>query len=737
MLVGLAILGGGLLAIGVVLLARWIDALLWRRQLVAYRLELPRKLTHEQVSGWLSAVGASTRHIPIAIEIVATDHGIAHFMVVPRFHARMLVTQARNMLPGLRADAAPGYLADEGTIRAAGEFRVTSTSHPLGQDQAASAAGALLSALQPLGRGQMIRLSWLLAGTTAPHPAGLAKLAPDLARFRRLKQRSPLLRVCGRVAVSGAPPRIARALVYRVYSVMRVLDAPGAALVRRTLPWRVVASRVRERSIPLIIWPAILNTREVAGLLGFPIDNVQAPGLSLNTSRQLPPPPDMVRGPHVLAYSNFPGMEERPLGMSKADRLRHMWLLGPTGTGKSTRLADMAVHSAADGDGFLVVDPKSDLCEEILARLPAGRLDDVVVLNPAATGRPIGLNVLQAARDEASRELVVDNVVRIFSEIWKASFGPRTTDVLRNALLTLTATKASDGSAFTLVEVAPLLENARFRRFVTGQRGVPEPVRSFWLAFEAMSPAQRGQLVGPSLNKLRALTTRTSLRLMLGQSAGVEVGDVFTKRRIVLVSLNKGVIGSEGAALLGSLVVALLWQAALKRAVVPAGSRRPAWAYLDEFQDVLRLSDDVPDALSQARALGLGFVLAHQYLGQLPASLQAAVLGTVRSWMVFQPDYDDAKALERRFLPILAADDLMNLRAHEVVLRLCLDGQVYPPITGRTLPLGEPVRDALALAQASRERFGAARAAVDAELQARLEVGNAPGGFGRRRGAAA
>lgn len=271
----------------------------------------------------------------------------------------------------------------------------------------------------------------------------------------------------------------------------------------------------------------------------------------------------------------------------------------------SSRLRRLSASAiTADGDGFLVVDPKSDLCEEILARLPADRLDDVVVLNPAATGRPIGLNVLQAARDEASRELVVDNVVRIFSEIWKASFGPRTTDVLRNALLTLTATKAPDGSAFTLAEVAPLLENPRFRRSVTGQRGVPEPVRSFWQSYEAMSPAQRAQLVGPSLNKLRALTTRTSLRLMLGQSAGIEVGDVFTKRRIVLVSLNKGVIGSEGAALLGSLVVALLWQAALKRAAVPVGSRRSAWAYLDEFQDVLRLSDDVPDALSQARALG-------------------------------------------------------------------------------------------------------------------------------------
>lgn len=436
----------------------------------------------------------------------------------------------------------------------------------------------------------------------------------------------------------------------------------------------------------------------------------------------------------VLAYSNFPGMEDRPLGLGRADRLQHLWLLGPTGTGKSTRLADLALQSARDGDGFLVVDPKSDLCEEILARLPANRLEDVVVLNPAATARPIGFNVLQAARDEASRELVVDNVVRIFSEIWKASFGPRTTDVLRNALLTLTATKAHDGSAFTLVEVAPLLENPQFRRFVTAQPTVPESVRSFWQSYEAMHRPQQAQLIGPSLNKLRAFTTRTSLRLMLGQSAGIDIGEVFTKRRILLVSLNKGMVGSEGAALLGSLVVALLWQAALKRAALPAGARRPAWAYLDEFQDVLRLSDDVPDALSQARALGLGFVLAHQYLGQLPSSMQTAVLGTVRSWMVFQPDYEDARALERRFLPDLNADDLMNLRTHEAVLRLCLDGQVYRPVTGRTLALDEPTRDAFALTQASRQRFGTARAEIETALQARVKADSATHRIGRRPG---
>jgi hypothetical protein len=734
MLLALSLITAALAVIGVILTARWVDALLWRRQLVAYRLEPPRKLTHDQVSGWLAALGAATRHIPIVIEIVATDHGIAQFFLMPRFHARMLLSQVRNMLPGINTEHVPDYLVDDSTIRAAGELRLTSTSHPLGEGQAASAVGAILSALQPLGHGQVIRISWLLAGTTTPHPAGLAKLAPDLARLRRQKQKSPLLRACGRVAVSGAPPQIARALLYRVYSTMRVLDGPGAALVRRVLPWRVVAARIEDRSIPITIWPAILNTRELAGLLGFPLDEIRVPGLSVGTARQVPPPSTLPRTGLVLGHSNFPGMTTRPLALRATDRLRHLWLLGPTGTGKSTLIANMAVQDARAGSGFVVVDPKSDLCDDILARMPEERCRDVLVLNPAATDQPIGFNILQSARDEHARELVVDDVVRIFAEIWKSSFGPRTADVLRNALLTLTATRAPDGSAFTLAEVAPLLENPAFRRYVTGQSAVPESVQSFWGAFESLSRGELAQTISPSLNKLRALTTRTSLRLMLGQSSGLDVTDVFTKRRILLVSLNKGVVGSETAQLLGSLLVANLWHAALKRAAVPQRARSPVWAYLDEFQDVLRMGGDVVDALAQARGMGLGLVLAHQYLKQLPPALQAAVIGTVRSSVVFQLDQEDAKALERRYLPTLTTDDLMGLRQYEIAARLCVDGQTRAPMTGTTLPLDEPVRDAVALVQASRERYGAPRADVEAALRARVAVTNTTSArIGRRR----
>src|SRR5262249_40577520 len=162
-------------------------------------------------------------------------------------------------------------------------------------------------------------------------------------------------------------------------------------------------------------------------------------------------------------------------------------------------------------------------------RVPEKRRQDVLVLDPSVTDRPIGLNVLDTADGEHAEELAVDHLVHLMSSLWRSSWGPRTSDVLRNALLTLTHTRAADDNRFTLVELPELLLNPSFRRFVLSQPQVPGPVRPFWDAYEVMSDGERTQVIGPSLNKLRSFTTRTAIRLMLGQSQGVRLDEVFTK----------------------------------------------------------------------------------------------------------------------------------------------------------------------------------------------------------------
>jgi len=475
------------------------------------------------------------------------------------------------------------------------------------------------------------------------------------------------------------------------------------------------------RALPLTRW-MLLNASELASVVGLPIGEHYISGLPVGTSRHLPPSPAAPRSGLVLARSNYTGSSQA-LRIQAEDRLRHMWLLGPTGVGKSTLIANMALQDAAAGRSFALIDPKSDLVDDILSRLPEFRRDDVIVLDPSAFTKDqpvVGLNVLGQARSEHERELAADQAVYVMRSIWADSWGPRTSDVLRNAILTLTSTRATDGSTFTLAEVTPLLENASFRRFVTAQAGVPPSVRSFWSAYESYSDAQRLQIIGPSLNKLRALSTRTAVQLTLGQSRGIDMGEVLDRRKILLVPLSKGVVGTETAQLLGSLVVAQLVNAIFARAALPAAQRQPAYIYLDEFQEVMRLATDIPDALAQARGLGVGFVLANQYIHQLSDAAKRAVFGTVRSAVVFAlQDYDDARALERRFAP-LTAPELMRLPAYEIAAQLSESNSPARPVTGLTLPLPDAARDPAKLARYSALRHGMARSEIEAALLARI-----------------
>lgn len=733
---------GGLVVVGLVVGARWWSTQDWRASLTAYRLGLPRDVAAEDVQAWLASIVSGTHAPrlltppPLVLEVTATVDGIRHVLLVPSQTRGAVLSALRAALPAVRVEELPDYLARRPRLQMAAEGRLTNLMRPLAHERAERSAAALLAAMQPLHPGETVVLQWMFVGAVTPAPATAKRPAATLlellggedaaaeaeaARAARLKQAQPLLQACVRLGVAAESRARLYAVFGWVWGTLRGLNAPGAQVVRRHLPERLVADRLRRLAVPVTAWPLILNTHELAGLLGLPLGAVSLPGLPSTTARQLPPPVSLPTSGTVVGMSTYPGMTNRPLALSASDRLRHQWVLGPTGVGKSTLLAGQIHQDVAAGRGVVVFDPKGgDLIRDVLDRIPPNRVRDVVLLDPSSTTRPVGLNVLDLARGEHADELAVDHLVHLMSSLWHGSWGPRTSDVLRNALLTLTHTRAADGSRFTLVELPELLLNEGFRRFVTRQPGVPETVRPFWTAYEAMSDGERAQVIGPSLNKLRSLTTRTALRLMLGQSQGIQLDDVFRHRRILLVSLAKGVIGSETAALVGSLVMAGLWQAIQARVTVPAEKRQPVMLYLDEFQNFLRLPLDLADMLAESRALGAGLVLAHQYLGQLTDDTRTAILGTARTQITFQVEHDDAAVLAKRFGPLTAAD-LSGLATFEIAMRPCVNGATLAPVTGRTLPLPPLVSDGAALAQASQERWGRPRAEVEAALRTRLE----------------
>ncbi|RZS30517.1 type IV secretion system coupling TraD/TrwB family protein [Herbihabitans rhizosphaerae] len=349
-----------------------------------------------------------------------------------------------------------------------------------------------------------------------------------------------------------------------------------------------------------------------------------------------------------------------------------------------------------------------------------------MVIDPAAPGPVVGFNPLHAA---GSPERAAGFVFHVLHSIYAPSWGPRTADLLRASLLTLASSRPVDGvgSGFTVCEVPELLTNPGFRRSVTGQP-LPHGLAGFWRWYEALSNPERVHVIGPVLNKLRPFILSTPLRLILGQPTGVDLAGALTHRRIVVVTLKRGLLGAEAAMLLGSLVMSSVWHAVLTRAALPPSARRPAWLYVDEFHDIVRLPIDLADMLAQARGLGLGLTLAHQYLNQLAPAVRSAVLSTARTQVAFQPDYADARELAHRFGP-LSTEDLMGLGAFEIAARLCLHGTTLTPVTGRTLPLPDATTDGSQLAKNSRARYGLPAAEIDKQLIARTTP--TPTGDGR------
>lgn len=752
----LPVLLGGLLTAAVIALRLWLSES-WRRSLVALELLLPTSLSVEQLAGWLGAVAAIGHPSrfgivplrPLGLEVVATSVGVRHFLLVAEPDKGPLLASLRGALPGVGLREAPDYASRPSTERLAGELTITNRRRVLAVERAAAGSRSLLAALQPVPAGCAVRVQWLLTsgGTPRPVPSTKPKDAPgwvgellgqaeaadsEAVRAERLKYRDPLLRAVCRIGVTAPSPQAARRLFGRVWGPLHLLNAPGVRLRRRLAPSRLVCAAMRYRWLPLFGWPLLLNASEAAGLLPMASGNERLPGMRQTIARTLPPPRNVPTTGTVVALSNYPAMTEQALALREPDRLRHCWLLGPTGTGKSWLMANMALQDIARGRSTVIVDPKNDLVDDVLARLPERRRGEVIVLDPANLDRPVGFNVLASGRGDHAREQAVDHVLHVFAELWHSSWGVRTADVLRNACLALTHTAAPDGSAFTLAELPELLLNANFRRTVLAQPGVPISTRGFWQQYEALSDAERAQWIGPSLNKLRQLTTRTPLRLTLGQSAGLDLQQVLENPTIVCLRLSPGTVGEATSDLIGTLFLGALWQAILGRQSMAPEHRRPVHVYLDEFARLLRLPLSFADMLSLSRALGVSFNLANQFIRQLPEAARQAVFGTVRTHIAFQTDHDDARLLAPRYAP-LSADDLTGLEPYEVVMRACVDGQTLPPVTGRTVPLPPRFRDAHDVARESSESFGTPRADVEAALAAR--IASTTPDIGRRRSA--
>jgi hypothetical protein len=684
-----------------------------------HRLRWPREMDLARLQA-ISRLLAAAAGAPVVLETVGREGAVEHRLALPLSRSDAVIEQLRAAAPGLGMVALERRRPIEPTR--ALELRLTTSQRALRIEQAEIVSRAVLTALALARRGEQLVLQWQLltavpparvasgSGSGEPLPMSVAdvlvgrrgRLDGEGRQALRAKRALPVWRLAGRLAVSAATPAREQMLLRELVAALRLADSPGVRLLAKTCsPMRI------DRFGRSWFAPLRLNSAELITVSGWPVGLTAGAPIERNGGRALPPSKAVPTGRRVVGVSTFPG-RERPLALSAHDGLRHLHLLGPTGTGKSTLLLNLIAQDIAAGRGVVVIEPKGDLIREVLERVPADRLDDVVLFDPADERQPVGLNPL--ARNGRPPELVADQLLALFRGMYESSWGPRTNDIMAASLLTLARTAGA-----TLCALPALLGEPSFRHRVVSALDDPIGLEPFWQAYENWSAAERQAAIAPTLNRIRPFLVRPQLRAVLGQARPrFDFSQVFSRRKVVLVSLAKGALGSEAAALLGSLILTQLWAAALRRATVSPARRQPVFVYVDEVQDYLRLPTDLGEALVQARGLGVGFVLAHQHLSQLDPSTRAAVLTNARSRVCFQLATDDARVLASG---ALSSDDLRELPVFEVYAQLVAEGAVQPWCSARTLPPSSSLSDPDDLCKRSRARYGIDRRIIDAELE--------------------
>lgn len=560
----------------------------------------------------------------------------------------------------------------------------------------------LTAGMADLEDGELVVFQVLFQETTAPWGESAIRAvgdneggaffadAPRIAALAREKMQCPLFAAVARVAVRSGSEGRAWQLLRAVSGGLAPLDnAEGNAL----LPLEndnypddahaedVVCRRSRRSGM-------LLNVNELVTLVHPPSASVRAERLERAATKTRGAPAAALGHPLVLGTNSHNG-RTLPVTLGAGQRLRHMYLIGASGTGKSTLLLNMIVQDLRQGAGFAVLDPHGDLIDQILELIPEERRDDVVLLDASDEDYPVGFNIL-TARSEVEKNLLASDLVAVFRRL-STTWGDQMTSVLGNAILAFLESPAGG----TLADLRRFLVESEFREQVL--RTVTDPEIVYYWRREF--PLLAGRPQAPLLTRLDTFLRPKIIRHMVNQRQDrLDFRWMMDHRKIFLAKVAQGAIGEENAYLLGTLIVTKLHQMALGRQNTPEAERTPFFLYIDEFHNFITPS--IAAILSGARKFGLGLILSHQELRQIfhhSADVASAVIANPYTRVCFRLGDDDAKRLQGGFASF-DAQDLQSLGVGEAIVRMERSEHDF---TLETTPLPRPDP---AVAQATRER---------------------------------
>jgi hypothetical protein len=483
-------------------------------------------------------------------------------------------------------------------------------------------------------------------------------------------------------------------------------------------------TRLYERSLSphLVSWPTIVSSSELSDLYHFPNTTLtKTEDLVKSRSRDLPAPLSMKHSKaqlDVIVGQNDFGGHMQPIGLTQQQRQKHVYVIGKTGTGKTTMLINAICQDMENGKGVAVLDPHGDMFKELLSRVPKHRLKDVVVFDPSDREYPVGLNILDPGIDfideDDKQEWITSAVLSVFAKLSEeGQWGPRMEHILRNT--TLTALQTPQPNLFTMQR---LLTDKSYQRAVA--KGLKDPVlKQFWdKEFKLMGTMQLATATAPLTHRLgHFITSKMSRHILLQDKSTLRMTDIMNEGKILLVNLAKGDIGEDQSFFFGTILTSFIWMAAYQRTKIPEKQRRDFFVYVDEFQNFA--TPQFGDIMSEGRKFHISLTVSHQNIAQIEdKDLVKVVAGNAGTIICLKASPQDEEFILPHMRPEVEKGDIVNLAPYHFYMKVTGD-EAEDAFSGQTI---RPDNDgsetnAEKVIAASRAQFARSKAEVAKEIE--------------------
>lgn len=567
-------------------------------------------------------------------------------------------------------------------------------------------------------------LNFFASPQEKPEKTSVSHVEEDAIKYISEKIRSTICDTNIRIVASAETTDRAKQIISDLSSsFQQFTETKGNALLLQEIKGRENLKLFREfsyrvfndgESVPL-------NIRELTTLFHFP-EHAGNTTSQLKTARATiaPAPLDLPQGGTLLGVNSYRNIDTK-VYMTPDDRVRHFYVIGQTGTGKTSILKNMIMQDIAQGHGCCFIDPHGTDVVDILANIPKERIDDVIYFDPSYTERPMGLNMLEFdPRYPEQKTFVVDELLNIFNKLFdmKVAGGPAFEQYFRNSALLVMEDPESGN---TLLDIARVLSDKAYRELKLSKCKNPI-VLQFWQNALRTTGDQGLQNYVPYItNKFDVFLSNEIMRPVVSQAkSAFNFREVMDNKKILLVNLAKGRLGEINANLIGLILVGKIQMAALSRVDMYGQKMNDFYLYIDEFQNVT--TDSIASILSEARKYRLSLNIAHQYIAQLPENIKNAVFGNVGSLAVFRVGADDAKYLETQLAPVFTQADILKLENYNAYLKLLARGVPQKPFNIVTYPPSKGNQNVVEqLKQLSYLTYGRDRREVEAEIVAKYQ----------------